>query len=169
MAPVSFAISGVHSLPCQSIACVGASPIPSHHTSPSSVSATLVKNGITLQAAHAVGVGHHVGAGCHAKVARFWVDWRANAPLHRALIQAMSFTNRRDLPTLEAFLVESAWRNLSLPQALGKAAATWYFLPSGFGDAQNQTCASANQPCVWPMVEAMRKAKHFLPNNALPP
>src|SRR5919198_333800 len=36
--------SGVQSLPCQSIACAGGSPvIPSHQTSPSSVSAQLVK------------------------------------------------------------------------------------------------------------------------------
>jgi hypothetical protein len=37
-------LSGVQSLPCQSIACAGGSPsMPSHQTSPSSVSATLVK------------------------------------------------------------------------------------------------------------------------------
>ncbi|MNR49134.1 hypothetical protein D3C85_1684680 [compost metagenome] len=36
--------AGVQSLPCQSIRCAGASLVrPSHHTSPSSVSATLVK------------------------------------------------------------------------------------------------------------------------------
>ena len=36
--------SGVQSFPCQSIACAGFGPsIPSHHTSPSSVSATFVK------------------------------------------------------------------------------------------------------------------------------
>src|SRR5262245_23400590 len=36
--------AGVQSLPCQSIACAGGSPsMPSHHTSPSSVRATLVK------------------------------------------------------------------------------------------------------------------------------
>src|SRR3954470_13027955 len=36
--------SGVQSLPCQSIRCDGTSLVkPSHHTSPSSVSATLVK------------------------------------------------------------------------------------------------------------------------------
>jgi hypothetical protein len=36
--------AGVQSLPCQSMAWSGGSPsIPSHHTSPSSVSATLVK------------------------------------------------------------------------------------------------------------------------------
>src|SRR4051795_7532172 len=36
--------SGVHSSPCHSMACAGGSlVIPSHHTSPSSVSAVLVK------------------------------------------------------------------------------------------------------------------------------
>ena len=36
--------SGVQSLPCQSMACAGGAPsMPSHHTSPSSVRATLVK------------------------------------------------------------------------------------------------------------------------------
>src|SRR5512134_3342356 len=35
---------GVHSLPCQSMSCAGGiSVIPSHHTSPSGVRATLVK------------------------------------------------------------------------------------------------------------------------------
>ena len=45
--PVALAISGVQSRPCQSIRCAGRLPVscsrPSHHTSPSSVSATLVK------------------------------------------------------------------------------------------------------------------------------
>ncbi len=44
LAPVSLAIAGVQSLPCQSIRCAGGvSVMPSHQTSPSSVSATLVK------------------------------------------------------------------------------------------------------------------------------
>src|SRR6266581_9759985 len=43
-APVSFPISGVHLLPCQSIhSAGGSSVIPSHHTPPSGVSATFVK------------------------------------------------------------------------------------------------------------------------------
>src|SRR6186997_522978 len=43
-APVSFAISGVHWLPCQSRhSAGGSSVIPSHQTPPSGVSATLVK------------------------------------------------------------------------------------------------------------------------------
>src|SRR5260370_3512687 len=36
---------GVHACPCQSVRCAGGSRVmPSHHTSPSSVSATLVKS-----------------------------------------------------------------------------------------------------------------------------
>src|SRR5213075_507991 len=43
-APVAFAISGVHLLPCQSRhSAGGSSVIPSHQTPPSGVSATLVK------------------------------------------------------------------------------------------------------------------------------
>src|SRR5882724_3506645 len=43
-APVCFAISGVHLFPCQSRhSAGGSSVIPSHHTPPSGVSATLVK------------------------------------------------------------------------------------------------------------------------------
>src|SRR5229473_1410774 len=44
LTPVSFAICGVHLLPCQSRhSAGGSSVIPSHHTPPSGVSATLVK------------------------------------------------------------------------------------------------------------------------------
>src|SRR6185295_5148604 len=43
-APVSFAISGVHLFPCQSRHSAGGSSVmPSHQTTPSGVSATLVK------------------------------------------------------------------------------------------------------------------------------
>jgi hypothetical protein len=57
---------------------------------------------------------------------------------------------------------------LVLPQAEGKAAATWYFLPSGLVTPRISMC-SASQPWSRPMVEAMRSAKHFLPSSALPP
>src|SRR5205807_8124042 len=44
LAPVSFAICGVHLLPCQSRHSAGGSSVmPSHQTLPSGVSATLVK------------------------------------------------------------------------------------------------------------------------------
>ena len=70
----------------------------------------------------------------------------------------------------------TSMEKLVLPQALGKAAATWYFLPWGLVTPKMSMC-SANQPwspeeppaaCL-PMLEAMRSAKHFLPKSALPP
>jgi hypothetical protein len=57
---------------------------------------------------------------------------------------------------------------LVLPQALGKAAATWYLRPSGEVTPSTSMC-SASQPWSRPIVEAMRSAKHFLPSSALPP
>src|SRR6185312_9098275 len=49
--------SGVQSLPCQSKACAGGSSvIPSHHTSPSSVSAQLVKMELDATVAIAFGL-----------------------------------------------------------------------------------------------------------------
>src|SRR5438128_2869820 len=54
--PVSFAISGVHLLPCQSTHSAGGlSVIPSHHTPPSGVSATFVK--IVFDAIIAIALG----------------------------------------------------------------------------------------------------------------
>src|SRR5690349_10529219 len=48
--------SGVQSRPCQSMACAGGfSVMPSHHTSPSSVSATLVKMQFFVMVAIALG------------------------------------------------------------------------------------------------------------------
>ena len=57
---------------------------------------------------------------------------------------------------------------LVLPQALGKAAAKWYFLPAGEVTPRINMC-SASQPWSRPIVEAIRRAKHFLPSRALPP
>src|SRR5436190_15563274 len=55
-APVALAISGVHSLPCQSRqAAGGSSVIPSHQTPPSGVNATLVKIELRESAAIAFG------------------------------------------------------------------------------------------------------------------
>src|SRR5579862_4797605 len=55
-APVCLAISGVQRLPCQSIHSAGGSSVmPSHHTPPSGVSATLVK--IVLRASVAIAFG----------------------------------------------------------------------------------------------------------------
>src|SRR5579872_5357000 len=59
-APVSFAISGVQRLPCQSRHSAGGSSVmPSHHTPPSGVSATLVKIVFRDSVAIALGLVFH--------------------------------------------------------------------------------------------------------------
>src|SRR5215467_1394828 len=56
-APVSLAICGVHLFPCQSRHSAGGSSVmPSHHTPPSGVSATLVKMVFRESAAIALGL-----------------------------------------------------------------------------------------------------------------
>ncbi len=50
-----FSDSGVQSSPCQSITCDGAAERPSHHTSPSSVSAQFVKIEFSVTVATALG------------------------------------------------------------------------------------------------------------------
>src|SRR6266446_5934014 len=56
LAPVCLAISGVHRLPCQSRHSAGGlSVMPSHHTPPSGVRATLVK--MVLQERVAIALG----------------------------------------------------------------------------------------------------------------
>ncbi|MNI48984.1 hypothetical protein D3C73_1035760 [compost metagenome] len=57
---------------------------------------------------------------------------------------------------------------LVLPQADGNAAATWYLRPLGDVTPRISMC-SASQPWSRPIVDAIRKAKHFLPSSALPP
>src|SRR6266581_6616906 len=55
-APVSFAISGVHLFPCQSRHSAGGSSVmPSHHTPPSGVKATLVNTEFFASVAIAFG------------------------------------------------------------------------------------------------------------------
>src|SRR5271163_1385163 len=56
-APVSFAIAGVHFLPCQSVHSAGGSSVmPSHQTPPSGVSATFVKIEFFARVAMAFGL-----------------------------------------------------------------------------------------------------------------
>src|SRR5258708_7891416 len=56
LAPVAFAIAGVHGLPCQSVSFAGGSSVrPSHQTPPSGVRATLVK--IVFFASEAIAFG----------------------------------------------------------------------------------------------------------------
>src|SRR5713101_8456016 len=122
-APVSFAISGVHLLPCQSRHSVGGSSVmPSHQTPPSGVSATFVK--IELVASVAIAFGFvltEVPGATPKKPASGLIACKR--PCASGLIQAMSS------PTVQTFQPSKPAGGMSmakfvLPQALGKAAVT---------------------------------------------
>ena len=113
--------SGVQSRPFQSVRCAGTSSVmPSHHTSPSSVRATLVKIVLPFSMARiALGlVSPPVpGATPNRPTSGLTAHRRPSAPKR---IQAMSS------PTISAVQpsrVGSSIARLVLPQALGKAAA----------------------------------------------
>src|SRR5216683_180086 len=122
-APVSFAICGVHFLPCKSRHSAGGwSVMPSHHTPPSGVSATLVKIEFFASVAMALGlVVSDVPGATPKKPASGLIARRR--PVASGLIQAMSS------PTVHTFQPSNPSGGISieklvLPQALGKAAAT---------------------------------------------
>src|SRR5207248_712161 len=114
---------GVHSLPVQSVSRGGASFVmPSHHTSPSGVSATLVKIVFFLIVSMQLGLVSQPVPGATPKkpasglIARSW-------PSLSGLIHAMSS------PTVVTFQPLNAGGGISiaklvLPHALGNAAVT---------------------------------------------
>src|SRR5690242_19775544 len=122
LAPVSFAICGVHLRPCQSSHWAGGSLVmPSHHTPPSGVSATLVKIVFLSMVAMAFGfVLADVPGATPKKPASGLIARRR--PLASGLIHAMSS------PTVVIFQPLSAGGGTSIarlvfPHALGNAAA----------------------------------------------
>ena len=144
----------------------GLSVMPSHQTSPSSVRATLVKMVLRVIVSMALGLGLYEVPGATPKkpFSGLIANSRPCAPI---LIQAMSS------PTVVIFQPLKCsggiiMAKLVLPQALGKAAATYVFSPSGASTPRISMC-SASQPWSRAMHEAMRRAKHFLPSRALPP
>src|SRR6476659_2999555 len=122
-APVFFAISRVQRLPCQSTHSAGGlSVIPSHHTPPSGVSATLVKIVFLASVAIALGFVFTDVPGATPKKPASGLIARNN-PCSSGLIQAISS------PTVQTFqpskpLGGTIMAKLVLPQALGNAAAT---------------------------------------------
>src|SRR5262245_45347350 len=122
-APVSFAISGVHLLPCQSMHSAGGSSVmPSHHTPPSGVSATLVKIELVASVFIAFGFVFADVPGATPKKPASGLMARRQ-PFRSGLIQAMSS------PTVHTFHPSKPFGGMSmakfvLPQALGNAAVT---------------------------------------------
>src|SRR5579863_10062968 len=123
LAPVSLAIWGVQRLPCQSRHSAGGSSVmPSHHTPPSGVNATLVKIVLRASVAMALGLVWREVPGATPKKPDSGLMARRR-PLASGLIQAMSS------PTVHTFQPSKPSGGMSieklvLPQALGKAAAT---------------------------------------------
>src|SRR5437667_2745000 len=122
-APVSFAIVGVHLLPCQSRhSAGGSSVIPSHHTPPSGVKATLVKIEFFARVAIAFGFVLTEVPGATPKNPASGLMARKR-PFSSGLIQAMSS------PTVQTFHPSNPGGGINiakfvLPQALGNAAVT---------------------------------------------
>src|SRR6266487_4625178 len=96
-APVCLAIAGVHLLPCQSRHSAGGSSVmPSHHTPPSGVSATLVKIELVASVAIAFGLVLTEVPGATPKKPASGLIARRR-PFASGLIQAMSS------PTVQIF------------------------------------------------------------------
>src|SRR5579872_3358533 len=123
LAPVCLAISGVQRLPCQSVHSAGGSSVmPSHHTPPCGVSATLVKMEFLASVAIALGLVFFDVPGATPKNPASGLIAR-KFPLASGRIQAISS------PTVHTFQPSNPFGGMSiaklvLPQALGKAAAT---------------------------------------------
>ena len=157
--------SGVQSLPCQSIACAGGSGvIPSHQTSPSSVSAQFVKIVSLATVAMAFGFVSSPVPGATPKKPASGLIARSR-PSPSNFIQAMSS------PIVSAFQPSSVGISIArlvFPQADGNAPATCFTSPSGEVSLRISMC-SAIQPSSRAIADAIRSARHFLPSSALPP
>src|SRR5690242_506170 len=118
LAPVSLAISGVQRLPFQSVHSAGGwSVMPSHHTPPSRVSATLVKIVLRANVAMALGLVLSEVPGATPKNPASGLMARKR-PLASGLIQAISS------PTVHTFQPSNPAGGISMeklvfPQALG--------------------------------------------------
>src|SRR5580693_4425298 len=121
--PVSLAICGVQRLPFQSMhSAGGSSVIPSHHTPPSGVRATLVKMVFRASDAIALGLVLFDVPGATPKNPASGLIARRR-PVASGLIQAISS------PTVHTFQPSKpgggiSMEKLVLPQALGNAPAT---------------------------------------------
>ena len=152
-------------MPFQSVAWAGwSSLMPSHHTSPSEVSAVLVKMLLLCRLCIALAlVSQPVPGATPKKPASGLIAYRR--PSSPCFIQQMSS------PMVSAFqpgMVGTSMARLVLPQALGNAAAMNFDSPAGLVSLRMSMC-SANQPLSRAITDAMRSAKHFLPSSALPP
>src|SRR3954447_19545549 len=156
---------GVQSLPCQSIAWAGGSGVmPSHQTSPSSVSAQLVKIVFarTIRMAFGFVFAPVFGATPKNPASGLTAYSRPSSP---HFIHAMSSPI---VSTFQPSIAGTIIARLVLPHADGKAPVTYLTVPSGEVSLTISMC-SAIQPSSRAITDAIRSAKHFLPSSALPP
>ncbi len=137
---------------------------PSHHTSPSSVSATFVKIASCVKVSTAVGLVSTPVPGATPKKPASGLMARRR-PSGPGRIHTMSSPS---VSTVQPGMVGRSMARFVLPQALGNAAARWYRRPSGDVTRMRSMC-SASQPSSRAIADAIRSAKHFLPSRALPP
>jgi hypothetical protein len=138
--------------------------MPSHHTSPSSVSAQLVKIVFSRIASMAFGLVCSPVPGATPKNP-FSGLIAYSRPSSPNFIQAMSS------PTVSTVQPSSEGMSIArfvLPVALGNAPVMCLTFPSGEVSLRMSMC-SAIQPSSRAMTDAMRRAKAFLPSSALPP
>src|SRR5579885_2245051 len=156
---------GVQSLPFQSMRCSGGEGvIPSHHTSPSSVLAQLVKMTLPSRVSMALGLVFIDVPGATPKKP-------ASGLIARSRPSAPNFIQQMSSPTVSTFhpgSVGPSIARLVLPHADGNAPVTYLVTPSGDVSFRISMC-SASQPSSRACTEAIRRAKHFFPSNALPP
>src|SRR5439155_12242437 len=157
--------AGVHGRRSQSTrAGGGASLISSHHTSPSGVTAQLVKMELASAVRIAFGLLFILVPGATPKnPASGLMAW--SLPSGPNFIQAMSSPT---VSTVQPGSVGFIIARLVFPHADGNAAATYIFFPSGLVMPRMSMC-SASQPSSRAWTEAMRSAWHFLPSSAFPP
>ena len=145
---------GVQSRPCQSVRCAGGSAVsPSHHTSPSSVSATLVKMELAVKVATALAlvVAPVPGATPKNPASGLIAYSRPSAPNR---IQAMSSPT---VSTVQPGMVGAIMARLVLPHADGNAAARYRASPPG-GVILRISMCSASQPWSRAITDAIRSA-----------
>ena len=156
--------SGVQSLPFQSMPWLHSTSMPSHQMSFSSVTTQLVKMVFFSMAAMAMGFEFRLVPGATPKKPYSGLMARS-LPSGPIFIQAISSPMHSHV---QPSTVGWSMARFVFPQALGKAAAIWYRLPSGLVRRRMSMC-SAIHPSLRAMAEAMRRARHFLPRRAFPP
>ena len=151
-AAVAAAVRASSRCPCQSVSCAGGSSVmPSHQTSPSSVSATLVKI-VLLGAAIAIALGLDFdrSAGRDAEEARLRVDGVEPA-VRAGLDPGDVVADGGDLPALEALRAGSAWRSWSCRRRSGTRRRRRSSRPRGSrrpGSACARRASPRRAPCT---------------------